>query len=71
MTLLAPCSAAVRRSPYPTAQNKKGIALGWDMEEDSIELNVCHATFNFSLSQIFAFENEKNSRSSYAYTYKG
>lgn len=66
-----PAYAARYTDPYPTAENKKGIALGWDMEEDSIELNVCHATFNFSLSQIFAFENEKNSRSSYAYTYKG
>ena len=70
-TLVSTCAAAVRRTPYPTAQNKKGIALGWDMEEDSIELNVCHATFNFSLSAIFAYEDEKNTRSSYAYTYKG
>ena len=73
LTILAADSAyaAKYNYPYPTAENKKGLALGADMEEDALELNVCHATINFPISLFIAHKSERNSGSSYSYNYKG
>ena len=59
LTILAADSAyaAKYNYPYPTAENKKGLALGADMEEDALELNVCHATINFPISLFIAHEH--------------
>lgn len=56
---------------YPTAPDKKGVALGADMEEDALELNVHHTTLNFPITEFTAAEWEKNSRDSFSYRYKG
>ncbi len=63
--------AATYNYPYPTAQNKKGLALGADMEEDGLELNICHATLNLPISWVIAHRWERNSYRSYSYRYKG
>ena len=62
--------AAKYNYPYPTAPNKKGLALGADMEEDALELNVCHATINFPLTEVISSKSERNSSSSYSFRYK-
>ncbi len=66
-----PVRAATYDYPYPTAENKKGLGLGADMEEDGLELNICHASINFPISLFIASKSERNSGSSYSYRYKG
>lgn len=63
--------ASTYNYPYPTAQSKKGIALGADMEEDALELNVRHTTLNFPLTEFIAAKSEQNDTVSYPYQYGG
>ena len=70
--VLSCCAYAARyHYPYPTAENKKGLALGADMEEDALELNVRHATINLPISWIIAPKNQQNSGQSISFRYKG
>ena len=57
--------------PYPTAENKKGLMIGDGMIEDALELNICHATFNFPITHMIASKSERSNASSYSYKYKG
>ena len=57
--------------PYPTAENKKGLMIGDGMIEDALELNICHATFNFPITHMIASKSERSKARSYSYKYKG
>lgn len=63
--------AAKYSFPYPTAENKKGLMIGDGMVEDALELNICHATFNFPITHMIASKSERNKSKSYSYKYKG
>lgn len=71
LILLLPSYAAIYNFPYPTAENKKGLMIGDDMVEDALELNICHATFNFPITHMIAYKSECNSSKSYSFKYKG
>ena len=62
--------AAIYNYPYPTAPNKKGLALGPDMEEDALELNISHATINFPFTEMIAHRSEQNSSRSFSFRYR-
>ena len=63
--------AAKYTFPYPTAENKKGLMIGDGMIEDALELNICHATFNFPITHMIASKSECRKAKSYSYKYKG
>ena len=64
-------NAGVYNFPYPSAENKKGLMAGDGMVEDVLELNICHATFNFPITHMIAHKSERNASSSYSIKYKG
>lgn len=64
-------SAALYTDPYPAAPDKKGVALGADMEEDALELGIHHTTINFPISQFIAGKRERKKSRSYSYIYQG
>ena len=67
--LAVPANAAVYNFPYPSSENKKGLMAGDGMVEDVLELNICHATFNFPITHMIAHKSERNASSSYSIKY--
>lgn len=66
-----PGKTAKYKYKFPTVSSKKGLQINADMLEDAVELNVRHATVNFVFNEMFAEKRERNSKTSFAYTYQG
>ena len=71
LLLATPSDAALYNYSYPTAPDKKGLAIRAGMEEDALELGVHHTTINFPISQVLASRSEKKRSVSSSYRYQG
>lgn len=64
------CLAPVRKA-FPKAASKKGLHIKPTMISDAEDLGIKHAAVNICLDTFLPSGSQKNSSSSYAYTYQG
>lgn len=71
MYITNPERLAAKRSAFPKAASKKGLHIKPSMIADAEDLGIKHAAVNICLDQFVATSSQRNSKSSYAYTYQG
>ncbi len=69
--MLYEAGAAEANFPYPQATSKKGLYVCPGMEEDAIELDIKHATINFSVGEFMPAKAFRNSTYCVPYDYDG
>lgn len=56
---------------FPKAVSKKGLQVNTSMLSDAEDLRIRHASVNICINEFLAASSQKNSKSSYSYSYQG